>query len=237
MTIDNHSADAQQDVTLQMAEQPRVLSKLLLTILEQEKAKLARELHDELGSNLMIMRINLMTALEKFGQKDPDLANHLQETLQLLKQTLDIKRRIIENLHPCMLEDFGLAISIRSYCEQIASCSGLKIDTHIEGDFSQLDPGCAIALYRIIQESLTNVLKYAHASRVSISLKQFKDEVSLSISDNGVGISQEAFKKPKSHGIFGMRERTSLHGGSFEISNGKEGRGTCIKVLIPCSQS
>lgn len=236
MTIEDNTTPAHQYIKIG-AGQPRSLSKHLLAILEQEKANLARELHDELGSNLTMMRINLVTALEKFGQKDPELANHLQETLQLLKKTLDIKRRIIENLHPSMLEDFGLAISVRSYCEEMAACSGLKIETKIDGDFSQIDPECAITLYRIIQESLINIVKYAQATRVLISLKKSEDEVDLSISDDGVGISPEALKKPKTHGIFGMRERASLSGGSFDIGPGKEMVGTCIKVVMPCKQS
>jgi signal transduction histidine kinase len=237
MANHNNDAHSQENATQPGTEQPRALSQHLLTILEQEKANLARELHDELGSNLTIMRINLTTALEKFGHEDPGLANHLQETLQLLKKTVDIKRRIIENLHPSMLEDFGLAISIRSYCEEMAACSGLQIDTMIEGDFTQLDTECAITFYRIIQESLTNIVKYAHATHVSISLKQSQNEVNLCISDNGVGISQEALKKPKTQGIFGMRERAVLNGGSFDISTNKDGTGTCIKVTMPCTSS
>jgi signal transduction histidine kinase len=214
-------------------EAPDALSRHLLAISEQEKASLARELHDELGSHLMVMRINLATALEKFGSGNPELANHLQETLQSLKQIVDIKCHIIENLRPSMLADFGLAISIRSYCEEIAYRSGIKIDIEICGDFNQLDSERTIALYRIIQEALTNTIKYANAKHIAISLTQCPNGVRLSITDDGIGITQETLNKPKAHGVLGMRERAVLNGGSFEVSQKKEGTGTHIDVFIP----
>jgi signal transduction histidine kinase len=127
-----------------------MLSRHLLAISEQEKANLARELHDELGSNLMVIRINLTTALDKFGTNNPELASHLQETLDLLKQTVDIKCHIIENLRPSMLADFGLAPSIRCYCEEIACRTGVQIEVNIDGDFNGLDSERSIALYRIV---------------------------------------------------------------------------------------
>jgi signal transduction histidine kinase len=229
-TLRHNSADMHRNVPI---HQTNTLSRHLLAISEQEKANLARELHDELGSNLMVMRINLATALEKFGQNNPELANHLQETLQLLKNTVDIKCHIIENLRPSMLEDFGLAATIHSYCDEIACRSGIEINVNIEGDFAQIDSARSIALYRIVQESLTNIVKHAHATRVTISLNRFEDKVQLSISDNGVGITTEVLKKPKSHGILGMRERATLNGGSFEIAPCTNGHGTCINAVIP----
>jgi len=216
------------------AERSEVLSRRLLSISEQEKASLARELHDELGSSLMMMHINLANALDTFGKSDPALERHLRDTLQLLKKTVDIKRRIVENLRPSMLDNLGLAASIRSYCEEIASRSGLQIDVNINGNIAQPDSDRSLALYRIVQESLTNTIKYAKATHVSISLDQCKDGIHLRISDNGIGIKQDALQNPQSHGIIGMRERAVLNGGSFTISHNKTGSGTNIDVFIPC---
>jgi|GEM_PF-6686112 len=213
---------------------PEVLLRRLLAMSEKEKANLARELHDELGSNLMVIRINLATALDTFGQNDPVLASHLRETLELLKKTVEIKRRIIENLRPSMLENFGLATSIRSHCEDIARRSGMQINIKINGEFAHLDAERAIALYRIVQESLTNIVKYAKATQVSISLNQFEYGARLRIADNGVGIDQEVLKNLKSHGITGMRERAVLSGGNFTIFPSQLGSGTCIDAFIPC---
>lgn len=215
-------------------EPSEVLSRRLLSISEQEKASLARELHDELGSSLMMMHINLANALDTFGRSDSALEHHLRDTLQLLKKTVDIKRRIVENLRPSMLDNLGLAASIRSYCEEIASRSGLHIDVNINGNIAQFDSDRSLALYRIVQESLTNTIKYAKASHVSISLKQGKNSIHLRISDNGVGIEQDALQNPQSHGIIGMRERAVLNGGSFTISHNRTGSGTTIDVFIPC---
>jgi len=219
---------------IHQAAKPEVLSRRLLAMSEQEKASLARELHDELGSSLMMMHINLATALDAFGKNDPVLASHLRDALQLLKKTVDIKRRIVENLRPSMLDNLGLAASIRSYCEEIASRSGLRIDVKINGDVAQLNSERSIALYRIVQESLTNTIKYAKATHVLITLDQFNYGVRLHISDNGIGINEDMLKNLESHGIIGMRERAVLNGGSFTISPNKTGHGTEINVFIPC---
>jgi signal transduction histidine kinase len=225
-----------ESISTYCAEQVDVLSRHLLAVSEQEKASLARELHDELGSQLIAIRINLLLTLDKLEQYssiDPDLATHLHEALLLLKRTVDIKRRIIENLRPSVLENFGLAASIRSYCEEIMGYSDMRVDIKIDNGPIQVDPARSIAIYRIVQEAITNIVKYANATHVSILLKQLERGIRLCILDNGKGIPQEVLKKPKSHGILGMRERAVLNGGSFTISANKKGRGTRIDVFIP----
>jgi len=208
-------------------------SQHFLAVSEQEKANLARELHDELGSNLTAIRLDLLTIQENLREKEPDLAAQLQQTLKILQRTFDSKRRIIENLYPSTLEDLGLATAIRIHGEEIAQRAGLNIDIKIDEDATDIDPARAIAIYRIVQESLTNTVKYAKAKRVSISLTRNHAGFSLQISDDGVGIAKDIIRKPSSHGIVGMHERASLLGGSFDLRPSAEGTGTHIRVFIP----
>jgi signal transduction histidine kinase len=212
------------------AEQLTALSHHLLAVSEQEKASLARELHDELGSNLTAIRLDLLVVLEKVKHKDPGLTEDLRKTLELLKKTYGIKRRIIENLHPGTLENLGLAVAVRTFGNEVAQRSGLQIDVDMDEDMTGIDAERAIAMYRIVQESLTNTVKYAKARRVVISLIRDGKGLLLRIADDGVGFAEGALGKSKSHGIVGMHERAMLLGGVFHIDNDQ---GTRIEVFLP----
>lgn len=230
--LESKNDDLKIDIALR-TRQLAALSRHLLAVSEQEKASLARELHDELGSNLTAIRLDLLVVLEKFKQKEPCLAVQLSKTLQLLQRTHDIKRRIIENLHPSMLENLGLTAAVRAYCDEVAQRSGLHVGVDMDDCPAGIDAERSIAMYRIIQESLTNILKYARAGRVSIWLARNAGGLLLRIADDGVGFAKSALDKSKAHGIVGMRERATLLGGSFRIGAGEHGRGTCIEVFIP----
>lgn len=226
----NH--ELKNDIELR-AEQLTGLSHHLLAVSEQEKAGLARELHDELGSNLTAIRLDLLAVLKKIKPIDNCLAIQIREALELLHKTLDIKRRIIESLHPSTLENLGLAAAIRIHGEEVAQRSGLRIDMKMDEEFTDTGSAQAIALYRIVQESLTNTVKYARAKRVSISLLRDLDGLNLRIVDDGAGFNKATLKQSKSHGILGMRERATLLGGSFDIDSNAGGYGTCIDVFLP----
>ncbi|HEX8954793.1 MAG TPA: sensor histidine kinase [Burkholderiaceae bacterium] len=215
------------------ARQLAALSRHLLAVAEQEKASLARELHDELGANLTAIRLDLLVMMEKLKQKESGLAVQLSKTLQLLQRAHDIKRRIVEDLHPSMLENLGLAAAVRAYCDEVAQRSGLHVGVDMDEGPARIDAERAIAIYRIIQESLTNILKYARASRVSIRLARNAGGLLLRIVDDGIGFAESALDKFKAHGIVGMRERATLLGGSFHLGAGEHGRGTCIEVFLP----
>lgn len=209
------------------------LSRHLLSVTEQEKAKLARELHDEMGSSLTVISMDLSIVSEKLKKTDAGLASQLQRTKQTLQEAVDLKRRIIEDLRPSMLDNLGLAASIRSHCEKISRMPGLAYTIDIAEEFDDIDSAWAIALFRIVQESLSNVIKYAHATNVKVTLARQTAGLWLQILDDGIGIPNDALDKPKSHGLLGMRERASLIGGSFSAGPGAGGRGTAIEVLLP----
>ncbi len=225
--------DNLESTVLKRTEQLSVLSHHLLNVSEKEKAKLARELHDEMGSNLTAISMDISVVTEKLKDKEPELAKQLQRTKRALLDTVDLKRRIIEDLRPSMLDNLGLSASIQHYCEEATAIAGLSYVTDITEDFDTLDPAWSIALFRITQESVNNVIKYAQATEVKISLKRTDKGLWLQVLDNGIGIQKEAFTKPKSHGILGMRERALLLGGSFSVRPGEKNRGTVVEAFIP----
>jgi signal transduction histidine kinase len=233
---------------LARTDQLAVLSRHLLNVAELEKEKLARELHDELGASLTVINMDVAAVIEKLKNTEPVLAAQLQRARKTLLETIDLKRHIIENLRPSTLDNLGLPASIRNYCENFSKVTGIACNIDIEEALHDVDSMQAIALYRILQEALTNITKYAHAKCVDVILKNEANGLSLEIADDGIGISLAATQKPKSHGLLGMRERALLLGGSLTIGggirskageigeSGKGARGASIKAFIPVAR-
>ncbi len=210
-----------------------VLSRHLITVSEKEKAMLARELHDEMGANLTAISMDLVTVSEALKDGQPELAAMLSRARKALIGAVELKRRIVEDLRPSLLDNLGLSAALHSYVEEFASISGVDCETLVDGDVDAASPMHAIAVFRIVQESLNNVGKYAQARHVIVQLSREGDSLLLQVIDNGVGIDVDAISKPKSHGLLGMRERALLLGGSLSVGRGINGLGTCVDALIP----
>lgn len=222
---------------LARTEQLSILSRHLINVAEQEKAKLARELHDELGSNLTVLAMDISMVTEKVREIQPEVAERLQRAIITIKTTIGLKRRIIENLRPSILDTMGLAASLTEQASEFEKISNLKVNTDISEDFDTIDPSVAIALFRITQEALTNIAKYAQATQVWISLQAAGQGLRLLIADDGIGITAEALKKTKSHGVIGMRERMLLLGGDLTVTPAAKGRGTVVDAYLALNQS
>jgi CHASE3 domain sensor protein/two-component sensor histidine kinase len=161
----------------------------------------------------------------------------LTELSQHLIRVSEEENEVIEVLRPSHLDNLGLAFAMRSHCREFTRRTGLPCDVEVQEDFDDLDPAWSIALYRIAQESLTNITKHAQASRVRITLIREDGGIRLRIVDDGVGLAEESLSKPKSHGIVGMRERMRQMGGRFQIRRPEEGPGTVVEAFIPNSSS
>ena len=221
---------------LARTEQLSVLSRHLMNVAEEEKGKLARELHDELGANLTVITMDIAVVADKLRQSNPELADRLQRAIGTIKETVNLKRRIIENLRPSMLDNMGLSTALREHAQEFGKITGLRVHTDICEDFDSINPSSAIALFRIAQEALTNVAKYARASHVWVSLQAKDNGLSLQIVDDGIGIAPDALNKPKSHGLSGMRERILLLGGGLTIRRVMNGSGgTSVEASLPLS--
>lgn len=228
--------DNLESVVTLRTEQLSVLSRHLISIAEVEKAKLARELHDEMGANLTSISMNVMAVAARLRHTQPELAATLDRARATLAETVELKRRIIEDLRPSLLDNLGLAAALDAYCKDFADATGLACDVLTDGDIDRAAPSHAIAVFRIVQESLNNVAKYACARNVTVRVTREGDLLDVEVADDGVGIDREAQAKPKSHGLVGMRERALLLGGTFRVERGVNDRGTRICVTIPVGQ-
>jgi len=212
------------------------LSRHLLQLGESEKAALANELHDELGSNLTAMNLDITSVATRLARDNPELAERLNRSLRLLHETVDIKRRIIHGLRPSMLDSLGICAAIRMHCEDFTRRTHLPCDADCPEDFPDVDSSWSIAIYRVAQEALNNIAKYASAKQVRVVLRSEPNGVALQIIDDGVGIDLAATDKPLSHGLLGMRERIAQLGGRLEIRRGEsDGRGTVVDAFVPYS--
>jgi signal transduction histidine kinase len=229
--------DTLESMVVMRTEQLSVLSRHLISVSEEEKARLARELHDEMGANLTAMNIDINAVAERLRPEHAELAAMLERARARLVDTVQLKRRIVENLRPSLLDNLGLAAALHSYCTEFANITGLDCEALIDGDADAAGPMQSIAVFRIVQEALNNVAKYARARHVIVHLARAGQQWVLEVVDDGVGIDVEAVATPHSHGLLGMRERALLLGGTLEVKRGINGIGTCVEASIPLAEA
>ncbi|MEO7493589.1 MAG: histidine kinase, partial [Massilia sp.] len=225
--------DNLESMVVLRTEQLSVLSRHLISVSEKEKALLARELHDELGANLTAISMGIGGVSRQLRDSHPELAGALERARGTVVDTVELKRRIVENLRPSLLDNLGLSSAVSNYCEEFARVSGVDCDALVDNAVDVADPMQAIALFRIVQEALNNIAKYARARNVIVHLAREDNLLTLEITDDGVGIDKDAVSKPKSHGLLGMRERALLLGGTFQVRRGVNELGTCVEASIP----
>ncbi len=212
----------------------RELSASLVEAREEERRRIARELHDELGQRLTALKLEMIAC-----QRDhPNLAagERAQLMLDMLDETVASARRIAMDLRPLMLDDLGLPEAIDWLVKEFKRRTGIEVDTRLGDGLRELTPQLATALYRIVQEALTNITRHARATRVSITLKVLHHELLLTIQDNGVGFTQGTrSRNPGSFGLLGIRERVLMLGGRLSVGNAAEG-GARLVVHVPLAQ-
>jgi signal transduction histidine kinase len=212
------------------------LSTYLQGVREEEKSRLARDIHDELGGILVSAKMDVSNVAQSIAGHDPVSAKRLERALATLDDGVSMKRRIIEELRPTLLDNLGLVAAIDWQVHEVCDNAGLKCELNLAEDASDVPPGVGIALFRIVQEALTNILKYAGAKTVTIDLMRDDDGISLIIGDDGIGLPERASRDRLSHGITGMRQRVRALAGEFAI-HGEPRRGTQIEVWIPLSRN
>jgi signal transduction histidine kinase len=210
------------------------LSNHLQIVREEEKSHLAREIHDELGGVLVGAKMDVAWAIERLRGKDGAIAAKLERALKMLDEGVDLKRRVIEDLRPTLLDNLGLAAAIDWQVRQTCERAGLKCSLNLAELESDFAPEVSIELYRIVQEAQTNDLKYAKAKNVNVELLRTDSGVSVIFEDDGIGLPAGAEINALSHGISGMRQRIRALKGEFRI-HGRPGVGTTIEVHVPLS--
>jgi signal transduction histidine kinase len=224
----------------QSREGLRTLSARLEHAREEERARLARELHDELGQLLTSFKMDLSWLTSELarapGQPTLEIANKLQCMAGLTEVGISTVRQIASELRPPALDHLGLPEALRWEAGMFEQRTGIRCRVHADLADPALDASRATAVFRIVQEALTNVARHAAAGAVRVSLRATPRAIVLEVKDNGRGISADAIDDPRSVGLLGMRERARLAGGSIEIT-GARGRGTRIIVRVPAGRT
>ena len=210
----------------------RGLSKAANEALEAERRRTARELHDELGQSLTALKMDLESLRSALPPDRPELGERTLAMHALLDSTIAATRRIAADLRPLMLDDLGLAAALDWLTHNFSKHTGIATDLVVDDSVAQVPEPLASALYRITQESLTNVAKYAQATSVEIRLECDGDRVDLTVRDNGRGIDAADKEKRGAFGLLGIRERVTLLGGEVSIK-GERGQGSEVRARIP----
>ena len=207
----------------------RALAGRLQRVREEERTRVAREIHDELGQALTAVKLDLssLTRELKAGQRE-----RAKAVLKSVDETIQSVRRISTELRPAILDAAGLVAAVEWAAEEFEARSGTQCRFELPSGDVVIDPECATALFRIFQETLTNVARHADATRVQVRLAQGDNATVLDVRDNGKGVSEEQLSAGSSLGVLGMRERARLLGGELSIS-GEAGKGTTVTVRIP----
>ncbi len=210
------------------------LSTHLQSVAEREKASLARELHDELGGLLVGARMDISWVEQHLARDDPGMKQRLQRVQQSLSAGVDLKRRIIEELRPTLLDNVGLFAALRWQLKATCGSAGMHCIESYPAEEPRLSSEAAIALFRIAQEAFTNILKHSAAKTVDITLNVDADGIVMQISDDGTGIPAGRLTAAGSHGLASMRHRVRALGGRLDVRSPASG-GTVLLVQIPAA--
>lgn len=213
-------------------EQLRKLSARLESVREEERRRISREIHDELGQALTGLKMDLSWLSTRPPENRQSLIDKVTPMLDLVDDTVRTVRRISTELRPGVLDDLGLMAAIEWLVEDFRNRS--RIDCRFTSGIGDaaLDPELSTALFRILQEALTNVIRHARAGHVTINIQEERGMIVMEIEDDGMGITERDISNPGSLGTIGMRERAILLGGHVVFS-GSEGRGTVVTVMVP----
>ena len=218
-------------------EQLQALTNHLQTVRESEQKRIALEIHDELGQSLTGIKMGIhwlkRQIIEDGTQKlNGQVSAKLDELLALIDSTVSSIRRIATELRPSVLDDFGLIAAIEWQAGEFQKMAGIPCDIKADTDEVDLDPQVSTAVFRIFQETLTNIARHAQASVVDVELTTDDGQLRLTTMDDGVGINLDDLRFKRSLGLIGIRERAKLVGGSVDIRPSSRG-GTEVKLVVP----
>ncbi len=213
-------------------EQLRNLSSHLESVREEERTRLAREIHDELGQELTALKMDLSWVSKRLEPEQQQLSQKVGSMDNLVDETIRTVQRLSGELRPGLLDDLGLAAAIEWQTEEFQKRTGMACDVRLDLGETTLSHNQDTAIFRIYQETLTNVIRHARATRVSILLQTQDNRLVLEVTDNGRGITEEEAGGAKAFGLIGMRERVLALKGELAI-HGRPGQGTTVTVTIP----
>jgi signal transduction histidine kinase len=227
--------DQKQELEHEVAARTRDLTALsthLQGVSEQEKSALSRELHDELGGLLVAARMDLSWLQQRLPTGDPAIEQRFKRIHESLSAGVDLKRRVVEELRPTLLDNMGLFTALRWQFKETCRRAGLKCTEEIPETELKFNPDASIGVFRIAQEALTNILKHAEAKSADLSVQIRDDIFMLRVSDDGKGIAAHRLQTATSHGLASMRHRIAALGGTGTVRDALQG-GTVVTAVIP----
>lgn len=235
-------SDIAQDVAhglgaLRSREQVRALATHQEELVEAERARVSQELHDELGQALTGLKLDIGWLRGRLSDRDGEVATRFDDMQQLVDGTVDTVRRIAAELRPGILDDLGLDAAIRWLVRDFGKRAGVAIHVEEAGRVPALDPGAAVAAFRIVQEALTNAARYAPGADITVRFGMERGRLQVSVRDEGPGFDPEALAAGgrRGLGLLGMRERARMHGGSLEVETAPA-RGTRVSLELPVAE-
>ena len=224
----------QEERTLQEKRQAesnyRSLARHQVSVREEERSRIARDVHDELGQKLTALQLEVAMLSARYHDDPPELREELRSLLALIDSTMDSVRVITADLRPPVL-DLGLVPAIEWQVQEFGQRTGIACELALEDDDIELEAERATALFRMLQEALTNVARHARATQVEITLTRDQDRLQLAVADNGVGMPAQQPRGKKTFGLLGLRERALMAGGEVGIDS-RPGR-TTVRITLP----
>ena len=206
------------------------LAGFLQTVREEERGRIARELHDELGQALTALRIDIGWLRTRCAPLGEAAVKRIGDAHTLVERTIDSLRRISEGLRPGMLDVLGLAAAVEHHVSQFGERTGLAVSLTMNQDEFEIDDARATTIFRLVQETLTNVSRHARASRVAVAISQGEGEIQVSVEDDGCGFDPD--NRRRTFGLLGMAERVKILGGEIDIRS-RPGHGTKVLATLP----
>jgi signal transduction histidine kinase len=216
-------------------KQLRDLTGYLQDVREQERTRIARELHDDFGQSLTILKLDLSWLKKRLSPDTPPVAAKIEAMGQVIDSAMESMHAVTAALRPVILDDFGLSAAVEWQVDDFKNRTGLDCRVEIDPKLPTVSKQLSTALFRIFQETLTNIMRHAEASHVVVRLRAEGRHLVLSVEDDGRGITEAQIEDARSFGLIGIRERLRPFGGAVRIS-GRPGRGTRVSVTIPIEE-
>jgi len=222
-----------------LEDQMRLLSRRILSVQEEERKNISRELHDVVAQMLTGINIRLENLRTEASANTKDLAKSVLRAQRLVEKSVGIVHRFARDLRPDMLDDLGLIPTLYSYMARFTKATGVRVSLSAFSGVEELPVATRTTLFRVVQEALTNVARHAHASESEVVIEKFDDYIRMRIDDNGRSFDVETVLRSKTApclGLLGMRERVEMAGGSFLVES-SPGNGTSVQARMPLADA
>ncbi|MBV9266278.1 MAG: sensor histidine kinase, partial [Acidobacteriaceae bacterium] len=210
----------------------KALSARLISAQEEERSRLARELHDDLSQQIAAISVAISNLKRAIPSEAAEARSQSERIREKVAHLGDDTRRLSHELHPAILQYLGLEPALREYCGELAALTGIQMPFHSHGSFPSLSPAIALSVYRITQEALRNVVRHAKTDRAEVVLTFFENTLNLTVSDHGIGMDTDGATPSAGLGLTSMRERARLVNGAIVILSGPGG-GTTVNLTVP----